>query len=158
MLAVVDFKRQDRIAAEWLLNYHDRRRAYIDAQESYTALSATVNTGMPHGSGTSNPTEQRALSLTELERQKLWIMTVEDAEKVFGEKKREFLNMRRYADGVESTCVGRPGWVDCVQARYADWHEQRYGKACAPARMTMYKWWDEIVEVTVRIAIRRGLV
>ena len=158
MVLAVDFKRQDRVAADWLLNYHDRRRAYIDAQESYTALSATVNTGMPHGSGTSNPTEQRALSLAELERQKLWIETVEDVEKIFGERKREFINMRRYAESVESDCVGRPGWVDCVQARYASWHESRYGKANVPGRMTMYGWWDEIVDVTVRIAIQKKLL
>ena len=157
MLAI-DFKKQDRVAADWLLNYHDRRRAYIDAQESYTALSATVSTGMPHGSGTSNPTESKAISLAELERQKLWIMTVEDAEKVFGERKREFLNIRRYADSEESSGVGRPGWVDCVQARYAAWHESRYGKADVPAKVTMYRWWDEIIEVTVRIAIKRGLM
>lgn len=156
MLAV-DFKKQDRIAAEWLLNYHDRRRAYIDAQESYTALSATVNTGMPHGSGTSNPTEQRALSLAELERQKMWIMTVEDTESVFGDKKKTFLDLRRQAALIESGEVGRPGWVDYVQAKYADWHERQYGKACVPAKITLYRWWDEIVEVAVRIAIKRGL-
>ena len=156
MLAV-DFKKQDRIAAEWLLNYHDRRRAYIDAQESYTALSATVNTGMPHGSGTSNPTEQRALSLAELERQKLWIMTVEDTESVFGEKKRTCLDLRRKAALQDTGEVGRPGWGDYVQAKYADWHENRYGKADVPAKITLYRWWDEIVEVAVRIAIKRGL-
>ena len=156
-MVAIDFKKQDRTAADWLLNYHDRRRAYIDAQESYTALSAAVNTGMPHGSGTSNPTEQRALSLAELERQKLWIMTVEDTEAIFGEKKRTFLDLRRKAALQDTGEVGRPGWVDYVQAKYADWHENRYGKADVPAKITLYRWWDEIVEVAVRIAIKRGL-
>ena len=156
-MVAIEFKKQDRIAAEWLLNYHDRRRAYIDAQESYTALSATVNTGMPHGSGTSNPTEQRAISLAELERQKLWIMTVEDTEAIFGEKKRTFLDLRRKAALQDTGEVGRPGWVDYVQAKYADWHENTYAKADVPTKITLYRWWDEIVEVAVRIAIKRGL-
>ena len=158
MLAAVDFKRQDRIAAEWLLNYHDRRRAYIDAQESYTALSATAITGMPHGSGTSNPTEQRALSLAELERQKMWIMTVEDTEAIFGEKKKAFIEMRRFAENINTGEVGRPGWVDYVQARYADWHERQYGKAFVPSKKTMQNWWNDIIEVAVRVAIRRGIL
>ena len=84
-------------------------------------------------------------------------MTVEDTESIFGEKKSTFLDLRRKAALKATGEVGRPGWVDFVQAKYADWHERQYGKACVPDKITLYRWWDEIVEVAVRIAIKRGL-
>lgn len=54
--------------------------------------------------------------------------------------------------------VGRPGWVDYVQARYAEWHDRRYGQGYPPSKRTMIGWMDNIIDVTVRIAIKQGVL
>ena len=158
-MIALDFKKQDRTAAGWLLDYDYRKQAYKEASERFSTLGATVNTGLPHGSGVGNPTERKVMTLAELDRQRLWIKTVEDATRTLGDKKRAFLQLRRLAESIDNGGeVGRPSWIDFVQIRFADWHERKYGKAFIPAKRTMFCWWNEIVETTVRIAIRRGLL
>ena len=158
-MIAIDFKKQDRTAAGWLLDYDYRKKAYSEAVERFSTLGATVITGLPHGSGVGNPTERKGLTLADLERQRLWIKTVEDAERTLGEKKREFLTLRRIAESLSDTGdVGRPSWVPFVQVRFADWHERKYGKAFVPSDKTFRIWWNDIVDAVVRIAIRRGLM
>ena len=155
--ALMDFKRQDKISADWLLNCQEYRNQYLVEKESYSELSATIYSGMPHGSGIGKPAENKAITLTDLEVKKFWIMTIEDAESTLSDKKNIFLELRRRAEQIDAIReVGRPGWVDYVQVRYADWHEREYGKACLLSKNTLHGWWNEIVDVTVRIAIKRG--
>lgn len=152
-----DLKHENKIAAWWLLHYAERRKIYMEARKSFTVLKATA-IGMPRGSDIGFPTERKSEQLMNLEMDRLWLMTVEDAERCLSEKKRAFLEFRRRAEGMEfqRQDVGRPGWVDYVQARYADWHHRRYGGDYVPTDRTLRNWWHSIVDLTVRIAIRRG--
>ncbi|GMB01059.1 hypothetical protein [Pelosinus sp. IPA-1] len=156
-VALMDFKRQDKISADWLLNCQEYRNQYLVEQESYSELSATTYSGMPHGSGIGKPAENKAITLTDLEIKRLWIITIENAESTLSNKKKAFLEFRRRAEIIENAKeVGRPGWVDYVQVRYADWHEKEYGKTCLLSKNTLHSWWNDIVDVTVRIAIKKG--
>ena len=153
----MDFKQQDKIAAEWLLHYHERKKQYQIQQEEHTVLSAANYNGLPRGNGIGRPTENKGLILAELEETHAWLQTIEDAESTLSEKKQAFLDIRRRAEQLEFVReVGRPGWVDYVQVQYADWHERNYGTEYLPSKKTLHLWWNEIIDVTVRIAIRRG--
>ncbi|MDT8900058.1 hypothetical protein [Anaeroselena agilis] len=157
---MLDYAGQNRCATKWLLEYPERRLDFLDRMGEFTALSATKLTGMPMGTDVGRPVESLGLSLARLEDTRLWITTIEDTEKSLGEKKLAFLNVRRWVhrqqQEVGNTEKGRPGWVDESQARYADWFYRRYGRANCPDPKTMTRWWDEIVNVAVRIAIARG--
>jgi hypothetical protein len=156
---LLDYAGQNRCATRWLLEYPERRLDFLDRVGEFSPLSATKLTGMPLGSEVGRPVENLGLSLARLEETRLWLATIEDTEKTLGEKKLAFLFIRRWvhkqqeAGGTEK---GRPGWVDESQARYADWFYRRYGQASYPDPKTMTRWWDEIVNVAVRIAIARG--
>lgn len=151
---MIDVQRQNKEALKLILNYTEMRKAYIDATAAFTDIAATAYTGMPHGSGTSNPTHNKAVKLVDIDALKDKLMVVESMEKTLSEKKRAFLDFRRRAEVVETKGVGRPPWVDYVQARYGMWHEQRYGVAFVPSRRAMITWMNDIVDVTVRIGIK----
>lgn len=155
MLAT-EYERQNKTAARWLLEYDERKQQYEQAVAEFAALGATVSDGMPHGSSVGNPTASKAVKLAELNEQKAWLEAVESAQQVFGDKKQVFVELRRRAEKIDHGEVGRPGWCDYVQMRYADWHERQYGKSYLPSRQVMYDWWGQIVDVTVRIALSNG--
>lgn len=158
---MLDYAGQNRCATKWLLEYPARRIEYIDRMAEFTVLSATKLTGMPKGTDVGRPVENMGLSLARMEDARLWIVTIEDTEKCLGEKKLAFLNIRRWAHTQQQEVgsdKGRPGWVDTSQARYAEWFLRQYGRPSYPDRRTVFKWWDEIVNVAVRIAIARGCV
>lgn len=156
---MLDYAGQNRVATKWLLEYPERRIDYLDKMREFSVLSATKLTGMPTGTDVGRPVENLGLSLAQMEDTRLWIITVEDTEKCLGEKKLAFLNVRRWVHNQQQEGgneKGRPGWVDASQARYADWFYRRFGRTSCPNRNTLFTWWDEIVNVAVRIAIARG--
>ncbi len=157
---MLDYAGQNRYATKWLLEYPERRLDFLDRMGEFSTLSATKLTGMPMGTDVGRPVENLGLSLVRLEETRLWLATIEDTEKILGEKKLAFLNARRwvhkqqqYAGAVDK---GRPGWVSGTQARYTDWFYRRYGCVSYPDPKTLTRWWDEIVNIAVRIAIARG--
>jgi hypothetical protein len=113
---------------------------------------------MPHGTSVGNPTQSKGMSLANLETDKDWLLVVEATESTLSEKKRMFLHFRRQMVNNQYVNGGRPGWSDNVQYRYAEWHNRRYGCDHVPSRQTMIDWWREIVEVGVRIAIRKKIL
>ncbi|MDR3565557.1 MAG: hypothetical protein P4N59_29535 [Negativicutes bacterium] len=156
---MLDFAGQNRFATRWLLEYTERRIDYMDRMAEFSVLSATKYSGMPKGTDVGRPIENLGISLVSMEETRLWVMAIEDTEKCLGEKKLAFLNVRRWVhrqQEVGNTENGRPGWVDESQARYADWFYRRFDTVSCPSRNTMFKWWEEIINVTVRIAIARG--
>lgn len=154
-----DLKSENKIASGWLLNYHERLQAFKSSMASFSELGATIYTGMPHSPTIGNPTENKGITLAQLEDTKVWLMTIEDTERCLSEKKRAYLDMRRRSNEIEAQQeIGRPGWVDYVQMRYSDWHYRRYGIAYVPSRCQLFRWWNEIVDIAVRIAIRRGVL
>jgi hypothetical protein len=152
----IDFKMQDRRAAEWLLNFPEYKQAYSDVAQGLSELGAVKYTGMPRGSGIGKPVESQGIFLAELEKKQRWIMTIEDTERIVSEKKLAFLSIRRQAEKITDNKVGRSGWMDYAQIQYAKWHERRYGTGFVPSHSTLKMWWNEMVDIVVRIAIRRG--
>jgi len=156
MLAMkVDFQKENRTAAKWLLEYPERRQAYIE-KSNIQYIGAAVNDGMPRGYDTGRPCESKGIRLADLEIERQWIITIENVEKTLGPKKLAFLDIRRQAGKNRSKTKGRPGWTDYTMVRYADWHNRNYGGDYVPGYQTLKEWWKELIDITVRIAIRRG--
>ena len=157
---MLDFIGQNKIASKWLLEYPERRQDFMARISEFSFLSATIYSGMPTGTDVGTPCENMGLSLAQMEESRLWIMTIEDTERTLGEKKLAFLDARRWVDKQQRKSdtpgKGRPPWVDVTQARYADWFLRRFNNMSYPNRNTIFKWWEEIINVTVRIAIARG--
>lgn len=157
---MLDYIGQNKIAARWLIEYPERRRIYLDKMQDFTTLSATRYSGMPTGTDPGHPCEDKAISLAEIEDQKQWLMVVEDTEKTLGEKKRALLSIRRQAEVIKHDGSqpegGRPPWMSYTQVKYAEWHERRFGTYYEPSRKTVFNWWDETINIAVRIAIKRG--
>lgn len=155
---MIDYIGQNKIAQKWLLEYPERKQAYMEQRSEFTVLSAARMTGLPTGTDISMPTQNKVMALDRLEESRLWLQVVEDTEKVLGEKKLALLDARRWVEEQRrgNAEVGRPGWVEGTGARYADWHMRRYDSYYEPTRKTLFIWWDEIINIAVRIAIKRG--
>lgn len=152
-----DIKKQNQTAAEWLLHYHQRRQSYFQMLNNFSELAATQYTGMPSGSGTGNPTAQKAVDLSKLKEYELWIMTIEDVERILSPKKAIFLEVRRMAEDIKHDGdIGRPNWAGYTQVNYAEKINRLYNYDHVPSDRTMRSWWDSMVDIVVRIAIKRG--
>jgi hypothetical protein len=154
----VNIKEENKVVSSWLLNYHERLNTYKEKCSQFATLGATQYDGMPHGSSVGNPTQSKGMTLANLETDKDWLLVVEATESTLSEKKRMFLNFRRQMVNNQYSNGGRPGWMDNVQYKYAEWHNRRYGCDHIPNKRTMLDWWNEIVEVGVRIAIRKNIL
>jgi hypothetical protein len=156
---MLDYIGQNKIAAKWLLECPERKQQYLDKMSEFSVLGAVRYSGMPTGTDVGRPCENMGLSLVKSEESKLWIMTVEDTESTLGDKKLAFLDIRRLAEKLKHEGIqerGRPAWVPYTQERYADWHHRKYGGDYMPASRDLYRWWTDIVNIAVRIAIKRG--
>jgi hypothetical protein len=152
-----DIEKQNEIAAGWLLNYHKRRETYFKMLNDFSELAATQYTGMPHGSSTGNPTSTKAIDLSRLKNDELWIMTIEDTERILSPKKTVFLEVRRQAEDIKHDGdVGRPNWAGYTQVNYAEKLNRLYNYHHIPGDRTMRSWWESMVNIVVRIAIKRG--
>jgi len=70
-----------------------------------------------------------------------------------------FLELRRQAELIKYEGEmerGRPSWVPYVQAHYAAWHQRRYHVYYEPGRQVLNDWWQDIINVAVRVALMRG--
>lgn len=137
-------------AADWLLHIADRRRQYILKQSEFSVLSVASGDGQPRSSAPGNPTERKGMQLVDLEAAKCWIMTIELVESMLSPKKSSFLQLRREAGDMRGGEPGRPAWVPYVQERLVEKHGIDLG------RRALFEWWTELVELTVRVAIKRG--
>lgn len=153
---MIDIKKQNEQAYDWLLEYDDMRKKYVAKKAAFSEIAATASTGMPHSSDVSHPCEDKAITLVELDKLKLQLMVIESVEWMLDEDKTAFLSFRRRAEVMKEKGVGRPPWADYVQARFSEWYMQRYGKEKVPHRNTLTEWMNEIVDITVRIAIKMG--
>lgn len=152
-----DIKRQNQIASEWLLHYHKRRSEYFERLSQFSPIAATQYTGMPHGSGVGNTTASKAIDLGGLKSDEIWIMTIEDAERILSPKKAIFLEVRRMAEDIKyDGDIGRPNWTGYTQVNYAEKINRMYGYDRVPSERAMNNWWNSMVDIVVRIAIKRG--
>lgn len=154
---MIDIKRQNREALDWILNFAEKRQAYITKLNDFTVLGAVKLDGMPHGTSPGNPCQNKGISLVEIEQMKKWIIVIESMEKTLSEKQTRYLQLRRDAEqnNKRDREPGRPGWVDYVQAKYSAWFFNRYGGCCVPSPQSMDTWMNKIVDVTVRIAVQQ---
>ena len=98
MIKITDTKSQNRKALQMILHLQDLCEQYANAVNNMSYLGAQNLDGMPHGTGVGNPTQQRALKLTDIESKKNWIMAVEQMESTLTENQKEFLRLRRLAE------------------------------------------------------------
>lgn len=155
----ITIKQENKTANDWLLNYHQKLETYHEMVTAFSAIAATASDGMPHGSGVSNPCQNKAITLTEIEKYKNWLMVIEKVESMLNEKSSEFLRLWRLAEHKEKQReVGRPPWYNEVRNGYAKFFERRYGKYFLPSNGTLKQWRLKLIEVTVRLAIRKGLL
>jgi hypothetical protein len=152
----LSIKDENKIVSDWLLRYPERVEQYKEMLSGFQILGATQYDGMPHSSSVGNPTASKGMKLSDIERQKDWIMVVEMTEQVLSEKKKMFLMFRRQVVNHMYINGGRPSWTGNVQCKYAEWHNRKYGGNFAPSIQVMKDWWNEIIDVAVRIAIRKG--
>ena len=145
------WSKSNTTAAEWLLNIADRRRQYVQRQSEFSCLSVVTSDGQPSAHNPGRPTERMGMQLVDLEAAKCWIMTIELVESMLSPKKSAYLQLRREANGMPGTGErGRPAWVGYVQCALINRHGIDLSESA------MLNWWHEIVELTVRVAIKRG--
>lgn len=147
-------KEENRIAANWLIHYRERKREYEEKKQEILAGTREKDDNVGGGRSTiiGCPTESVVCKLDEHSNSNnaLWLQTVEDVKSIVGPKKRQLLELRqecRYYIGPDG---GRPGWIAPVQ--------QRFGEITGwcPAERTIQDMWRECVSLAVRVAMARG--
>lgn len=157
-------KERKDVVADWLLNKDDYIAAYIEqrnevlqaTQGGNLTLGTTIQTGR-----TSNPTEHTALCLLAIGRDdefNQWVEFCTQVEHMLALKQRILLELRReYRDK-----RGPDGWIVPVQARYAERMAVATGKSDAEcwveSRVTLWRWWEEIIADATILAAQRGLL
>lgn len=144
------WSRSNKQAAEWLINIDLKRRQYVQNQQEFSVLSVVNGDGQPSAHNPGHPTERKGMQLADLESMRCWIITIEMVESMLSPKKTAFLQYRREAETMRDGDPGRPAWVDYVQANLSRHH------GIEIERRTLFDWWRELVELTVRVAIKRG--
>lgn len=155
-----DIKQDNQIAANWLLNYENLKRQYEqDYADAMSGRQVVDNIGGSR-SGVGNPTLSKVVRITDILETEKWLQTVEDIHKIIGEKKLIFLCARREAVHLPpSREKGRPAWVVYTQQQCAERMARRYNASiekCWLSERTMREWWMQIVNLTVRIAMKRN--
>lgn len=144
------WNKSNATAADWLLNIADRRRQYVQRQSEFACLSVVTSDGQPSAHNPGRPTERMGMQLVDLEAAKCWIMTIELVESMLSPKKLVFLQLRREAGDMRGGEPGRPAWIPYVQEKLIEKHGIDLG------RRALFDWWTELVELTVRVAIKRN--
>lgn len=160
MNILAEIKNDNEEAAQWLLYYPGRRRQYY--QNRLEVLGSTHSSEIRVKTGPGNQTMQKALKLSALNDAECWLETIELVESILGEKKLVFLRVRREAAYIQDRFErGRPAWVVYTQHQYADEMAKRYQSQPEKfwiSERTLKTWWQEIVDLTVRIALKKGLL
>lgn len=152
-------KQDNRIAGDWLLYIAEREQETLEKERDILFSSAPIYTSIPKNKHeVGNPTESKALKLEKLRRSKDWIKLIRAVEENLSIKQKIFLELRRkYRDR-----RGPHGWAVSVQWEYAQEMARRTGKKpkhfWIKHQNTFTGWWNRIVDITVREAIRRGLL
>lgn len=91
-----------------------------------------------------------------------WLDLIADVERSLTQEQKVLLEVRRQANNQRGGQPGRPGWLAYAQSRYPLVMAQRTGKSAEAFYIstsnTFYRWWEQLVLNTARIAARRGLL
>jgi hypothetical protein len=155
-MKITDVRQQNRKALYMILHLDSLKKEYAFAMNNMSFLGAQNLDGMPHGTGVGNPTQQKAMRLTDMETNKSWIMAIEQMEETLNEKQKAFLVIRRKAEKEAVSTGGRPAWMPYARTRYNEWYYERYGTDGCVSEKTLRIWQSKIVDRTVRLAIYYG--
>lgn len=150
----------NKIVAGWLLWINERKEQYhLKRIEIYNSSGPCLSEAIPgNKTNVSDPTGSKIEKLSDLITAEKWINLIEDVENKLNWRKKIFLKLRRE----HRFCTGRKGWTAAVQYKYA--HEiakitgQKPEEVWIDSRHTFKVWWNQIVEITARLAAKRGLL
>lgn len=146
-------KQENRIAANWLIYYRERKRDYEERRQEIAAglREKDENVGGGRSSLPGNPVESLVIKVDDYDHNNTakWLYAVKDVKSIVGPKKKQLLELRQECKFYISPDGGRPGWIAPVQ--------QRFGEITGwcPAENKIKEMWYDIVDLTVRIALIR---
>lgn len=155
-----EMREDNTTVSAWLLYYPERREEYLRRREEIIHSSTPrLPEGVPGGKNIAgDPTGRKGQKLADLQEIERWLELVEEVERRLPWKMQVFLNLRREYRHAR----GRQGWTAAVQWRFSQEVAERLGKkqedAWVESRNTFTRWWDRIVEYTVRLAAKNGLL
>lgn len=154
-----EIREDNKIVSAWLLYYPERRKEYWCRREEIIYSSAPLYDSVPGGKNKmGDPTGRKGQKLADLQETERWLELVEEVERRLPWKMQVFLNLRREYRHAR----GRQGWTAAVQWRFSHEVAERLGKrpedTWVESRNTFTRWWDRIVEYTVRLAAKNGLL
>lgn len=143
----------------WLLYYPERKKEYCCRREEIIHTYAPAYNIVPGGKNKiGDPTGRKGQKLADLQETERWLELVEEVERRLPWKMQVFLNLRREYRHAR----GRQGWTAAVQWRFSHQLAEQLGKrpedTWVESRNTFTRWWDRIVEYTVRLAAKNGLL
>lgn len=156
----VEIQNDNKIAANWLLWIYERKREYATVKEQLLESSDfSLKIAVPSNrSGVSDPTGSKGIKAAHIDEMVKWFKLIAEVEEKLPWRKRIFLQLRREY----RFAAGRKGWTAAVQYQYAHRVAEilnvRPEEVWIDSRRTFYEWWNEIIDYTVRLACKRGLL
>jgi len=149
----------NRIAAEWLLYYHEKKKKYHEKYDRIlNAYSHILERTGGRGNMPSDITGRKGIKLAEMDAMHKWLELVEEVEQKLPWKKQIFLRLRREYRHAR----GPKGWTSAIQWKYTQEVAALMGKDPEDTWIenprTFWVWWREIVDYTVRLAAKRKLL
>ena len=156
----VEIQNDNKIVANWLLWINERKINYIlrwdeilNSENHELQLAVSSNR-----SGTSDPAGAKGIKLADLQEVERWIKLIAEVEEKLPWRKKIFLQLRREY----RFSSGWNGWTAAVQYRYAHRITEilnvKPEEVWVDNRRTFSIWWNEIVDYTVRLVCKRGLL
>lgn len=154
-------KAEDRVCEDWLLFAEDRAQTLAERREEVLHSSSAPNNGQPGAPYyVSRPTENTGLACATIrvEEAQAWVDLMKIVAEGLPTHLQVFLDLRRKTRFQR----GNQGWVAYVMAHYPIEMERATGKSASvhyvSHRSTFTVWWRDIVNITARLAIRRGML
>ncbi len=149
----------NKIAAGWLLWIAERKTEYLNRRnELLNAENHEYQLAISSNRNTSDPTGKLGFKLALGENAERWIKLINEVETKLPWRKRIFLQLRREY----RFSSGRKGWTSAVQSQYSYKIAEILNvdpiDVWIDRRQTFSIWWNEIVDYTVRLACKRGLL
>lgn len=158
-----EFREQDRKAAGWLLHYVDiKERLEEKKEDMYDSTLQAMKISDEPKSRTNLTADQTGNTVVKLSnfKEEKQIRLIEDVMQVLPQEKRVFLQLRQKYRHVRGG-RGNYGAYTKIQYEYAEKMAKLTGKdeeEVWKAEITLKKWWKEIIEITVRLALKRNLL
>ncbi len=155
----VEIQNDNKIAANWLLWIEERKTDYLNRRiELIGSENHELQLAIPSNRNTGDSTQSTVLKLAAANDIEKWIRLINEIEEKLPWRKRVFLQLRRQY----RFASGRQGWTAAVQYQYAQRIalilDTKPEEVWIDSRHTFKVWWNEIVDYTVRLACKRGLL